>query len=188
MAFLETVAISIPRTLTLSMNQLAFVGLTVLAAALSEGSIAVFMFAFNLMSVPLVVIGASYSVAAFPTLASALSKGRVSEFIEYVATAARYVLFWSLPAVALIVVLRAHIVRVVLGSGSFDWTDTRLTAAVFAILILSLAAQGLSLLLTRAYYAAGRTFVPFFISVGSCAATIILAGVFLDILANEGSL
>lgn len=184
MAFLETMAISVPRALTLSMNQIAFVGLVALASALSAGSIAIFMFAFNLMSVPLAVIGASYSVAAFPTLASALSSGRTGEFIEYVSTAARYVLFWSLPAIGLIIVLRAHIVRVVLGSGSFDWTDTRLTAAVFALLTLSLAAQGLVLLLTRAYYAAGRTFVPFFVAIGSCVMTILLARVLIDISAD----
>jgi peptidoglycan biosynthesis protein MviN/MurJ (putative lipid II flippase) len=101
--------------------------------------------------------------------------GKVAEYIEYVSTAARYVLFWSLPTIALIIVLRAHMVRTVLGSGSFDWTDTRLTAAVFALLSLSLAVQGLSLLLTRAYYAAGRTFVPFLVAVGSCIGTISLA-------------
>ncbi|OGG80715.1 hypothetical protein A3A39_00110 [Candidatus Kaiserbacteria bacterium RIFCSPLOWO2_01_FULL_54_13] len=184
-ALIETVAISIPRTLTLSMNQVAFLGLTVLASALSTGSIAVFMFAFNLMSVPLSVIGASYSVAAFPTLASALSNGRVSEFMGYVSTAARYVLFWSIPVIALIIVLRAHVVRVVLGSGSFDWTDTRLTAAVFVLLSVSLAAQGLTLLLARAYYAAGRTFVPFFVAVGSCTITILLARSLIDLLADE---
>lgn len=186
--FAETIGISIPRTLALSMNQVSFLGLTVLAAALSQGSIAVFMFAFNLMSVPLAIIGASYSVAAFPTLASALSSGRVGEFLEFVSTAARYVIFWSLPAIALIVVLRAHVVRVVLGSGAFDWTDTRLTAAVFALLSLSLAVQGLSLLITRAYYAAGRTFVPFVIAIGSGVATIFLASMLITVFANGGVL
>ncbi|MBI4133772.1 hypothetical protein HY478_04100 [Candidatus Uhrbacteria bacterium] len=174
-ALLETVSVSIPRALALSMNQVTFIGLLSIASSFATGSIAVFMFAFNLMSVPLAVIGASYSVAAFPTLASALSLGKMAEFIDYVSKAARYVLFWSLPALGLIIVLRAHLVRVVLGSGSFDWTDTRLTAAVFALLSISLAAQGLTLLLTRAYYAAGRTFVPFLIAVVSSIGTILLA-------------
>lgn len=183
-ALLQTIAISIPRALTLSMNQITFTGLTALASGLSAGSIAVYIFGFNLVSVPLSVIGASYSVAAFPTLASALAQGRRQEFIEYVGTAARYILFWSLPAIGLIIVLRAHIVRVVLGSGAFDWTDTRLTAAVFALLAVSLAAQALGLLLTRAYYAAGRTFVPFCIAIVSTGLTmyfaLLLTGQFAD--------
>ena len=173
-ALYTTVSISIPRALALSMNQLAFIGLTALAGLLAPGSIAVFMFAYNLQAVPLSIIGASYSVAAFPTLASALARGERDVFIEHIATAARYVFFWSLPAIALIIVLRAFIVRVVLGSGAFDWTDTRLTAAGLALFVLSLAAQGLTLLIVRGYYAAGRTFTPFLISLVSAASTVVL--------------
>src|SRR3989344_3062864 len=178
-ALVETAAISVPRALALSMNQVTFLGLTALAATPASGSLARFTLAFNMMSVPLSALGASYPVAAFPTLASALSGGRRGEFLEHVAAAARYILFWSLPAVGLAVVLRAHIVRVVLGSGSFDWTDTRLTAAVFALLSLALAAHALTLLLTRAYYSAGRTLVPFFIAAASAASAILAAVLFM---------
>ncbi len=179
-ALFSTALVSIPRALTLSMNQVIFLGLTSLASGLATGSIAVFMFAYNLQAVPLSIIGASYSVAAFPTLAAALSRGERAEFVAHIVTAARYVLFWSLPASALILVLRAHMVRVVLGAGQFDWTDTRLTAAAFALMALSLAAQGLMLLLARGYYAAGRTFVPFFVALASAFGTIALARVLLE--------
>ena len=173
-ALLSTAAVSIPRALALSMNQITFSGLIALAGLLSSGSIAVFNFAFNLQSVPLAIIGASYSVAAFPGLAAALAAGERSRFLDQMATVARYVIFWSLPVTALIIVLRAHIVRVVLGSGAFDWTDTRLTAACFALFALSLVAQGLSLLIVRAYYASGRTFVPFLVSLGMAITTVLL--------------
>jgi putative peptidoglycan lipid II flippase len=176
---LSTTLVSVPRSLALSMNQVAFVGLTALAAALSPGSIAVFMFAYNLHAVPLSVIGASYSVAAFPALAAALARGERGRFLDHVATAARYVLFWSVPAVALIIVLRAYLVRVILGSGAFDWTDTRLTAAVLALLALAIAAEGLQLLLFRAYYAAGRTFIPFVVSFAVAVGTLTFSVFFL---------
>ncbi|MDP3645479.1 MAG: lipid II flippase MurJ [bacterium] len=180
----STISLSLPRALTLSMNQVTMIGLIALAGGLVSGSIAVYMFAFNLQAVPLAIIGASYSVAAFPTLAAALSNGQREEFIAHVATAARYVFFWSLPATALIIVLRAHIVRVVLGSGAFDWTDTRLTAAAFAVFSLSLVAQGLTLLLVRGYYAAGRTLVPLLISFIVMVGTISSAAVLLSIPNN----
>ena len=185
---LRTISFSVPRALALSMNQIAFLGLTAFAATLATGSIAVFMFAYNLNSVPLAIIGASYSVAAFPTLALALSNGRKDEFIAHIATAACHVLFWSLPAAALIIVLRAHVVRTVLGSGAFDWTDTRLTAASLALLSVSLVCQGLMLLLIRGYYAAGRTFVPLFVS--SCVAfgTIVLTFFFIHAFENPAVL
>ena len=185
LALWRTVSISIPRALALSVNQIAFVGLTALAATLAPGSIAVFMFAFNLNSVPLSVIGASYSVAAFPTLAVAFANGQRGEFVKHVSTAARHVLFWSFPATALIVVLRAHIVRVVLGSGAFDWTDTRLTAATLALFSFGLAAQGLTLLLIRGYYAAGRTQTPLLVAVAGSIGIIASGIIYIRAFQNE---
>ncbi|MEY4747036.1 MAG: hypothetical protein RLZZ416_85 [Candidatus Parcubacteria bacterium] len=180
-ALLETAWVSLPRSLALSMNQIAFLGLTALASGLASGSIAIFMFAYNLEAVPLSIIGASYSVAAFPFLAKAIARQERELFIDHIATAARYVIFWSLPATALIVVLRAYLVRLVLGSGQFDWTDTRLTAAALALFALALVAQGLTLLLVRGYYAAGRTFVPFFVALLSSLSIVAVGGVFLDV-------
>jgi peptidoglycan biosynthesis protein MviN/MurJ (putative lipid II flippase) len=175
----ETMIVSLPRALALSMTQVEFIGLIALAGLLVPGSIAIFTFAYNLQAVPLAIIGASYS--AFPALAAALARNEKAEFIAHIATAARLIFFWSLPAIALIIVLRAHAVRLILGSGQFNWTDTKLTAAAFALLSLSLAAQGLALLLTRGYYAAGRTFVPFVISSLSAVATIVLAALFVGV-------
>ncbi len=184
-ALIHTASVSVPRALALSMNQLTFLGLTAFAGLLATGSIAVFMFAFNLAAVPLAVIGASYSVAAFPTLALALARGETKEFVHHVATAARYVFFWSLPASALILVLRAHIVRVILGTGAFNWDDTRLTAAAFALIAFALAAQGLTLLLVRGYYAAGKTFVPLVVSVAVTLSTLGICALGLFALGDQ---
>ncbi len=182
--FFETVRLSLPRALALSMNQLAFSGLLALAGALSLGSISVFRFAYNLQGVPLAIIGASYATAAFPTLAYAFSQGKSDTFLAQLGIASRQILFWSLPAITLTIVLRAHIVRAILGSGAFDWTDTRLTAAALAPFIVSLAAQGLSLLLIRACYASGKTLVPFAVSAISAGLTVLLGIEFLHIVAN----
>lgn len=184
-ALVHTAVVSVPRSLALSMTQIAFFGLVALAGGITPGAIAVFVFGYNLQGVPLSIIGASYSVAAFPTLAKALSMGEREAFIEHVATAARYVFFWSLPASALILVLRAHVVRVILGSGLFDWTDTRLTAAAFALLSLSLVAQGLTLLLVRGYYAAGRTLMPFVVAALNAALALLVG--YLTLQAASGS-
>lgn len=182
--FLMTVRISLPRALALSFGQFAFFSLLSFAAALPAGSIAVFMFAYNLQGVPLSVIGASYATAAFPLLAEAHARGAVSAFLAHAALAVRQMFFWSLPALALVIVLRAHIVRAALGSGAFDWTDTRLTAATLALFSLSLASQGVSLLLIRAWYAAGRTLIPVVISAITALTTVFLGFVYLRIVQN----
>ena len=138
----RVVLLSLPRTLTLSANQLASFFLIALASFMAGGSIAIFNFANSIESVPLTLIGVSYSSAAFPTLSRLFSTGKLQEFLHEVAISARHIIFWSLPVTALFIVLRAQIVRVVLGAGAFDWNATRLTAAALALFIISIVAQG----------------------------------------------
>ena len=113
----EIALVAVPRAVTLSLGQVHMLVLVSLASTMAAGSVAVLQFAYNLQSVPLTIIGMSYSVAAFPTLAALLAEEKSSEFNAYVLTALRHIMFWSLPVVSLVVVLRAQIVRVLLGSG-----------------------------------------------------------------------
>jgi putative peptidoglycan lipid II flippase len=174
----KVLSVSVPRALTLSVNQIVLLVFTSLASLMVAGSVAVFQFGFNLQSVPLAIIGMSYSVAAFPTLSSLFAKSDRRGFNLQVITALRHIIFWSIPAIGLVVVLRAHIVRVLLGSGAFDWSDTRLTAAVLAVFVVSLVAQAALLLLIRAFYAGGRTFLPLVIAVGSAIVSVVTAAWF----------
>ena len=151
----EILALSLSRTLSLSVTNIALIALVSLGTTLGAGSVAVFIFASNLQSVPLSIIGVSYSVAAFPVFARIMREEGVAQLAEKVALVMRSVIFWALPATVFFIVLRAHIVRVVLGSGSFSWEDTRLTAAVLALFVLSLLFQALSLVFLRAFYACG---------------------------------
>lgn len=182
----QILTVSIPRALTLSVNQLVLLVMISIASVMSIGSVSVFQFAFNLQSVPLVIIGMSYSVAAFPTLSLLYAKNDRQGFNNQLLTALRHIIFWSLPIIGLIVVLRAQIVRVLLGSGAFDWGDTRLTAAMLALFVLSLVAQAILLLLIRAFYAGGRTFVPLVVACGSGIASLVLA-VWLKFLYTENN-
>jgi putative peptidoglycan lipid II flippase len=156
--------ISIPRTFTLSANNISLIFVTAFASLMAAGSISIFNFSLNLQSVPLSIIGVSYSLAAFPTLAKLFNSGNHKRFIEQVSVAARHIIFLSLPVIALFIVLRAQIVRTVLGNGAFNWSDTRLTAACLALFVISLIAQGLNLLFVRAYYAGGNTKKPLLIN------------------------
>lgn len=174
----EVLSLSIPRTAALSMGQISMLILTAIASILSVGSVSVFMFAWNLQAVPLAVIGVSYSVAAFPTLSRLHAQGQQQEFLRHIETALRHILFWAIPATLLVIVLRAQLVRAILGAGAFDWEATRLTAAALALFIVSLSAQSITLLLSRAYYASGRTSVPFFSALAGLV-TIVVSAFFL---------
>lgn len=158
----EVLSLSVPRTFALASTQISLLILTAMASFMAPGSIAVFAFAFNLQSVPLAIIGVSYSVAAFPTLAHLYAQGKHSEFLTYIEAALRHIIFWSVPAMVFMIVLRAQIVRVILGAGAFDWNATRLTAAALALFIVALSAQCITLLIARTYYAVGNSKKPLF--------------------------
>lgn len=180
----ETIRISLPRTLALSVGQMLIFALLALASAMEKGSVAIFMLALNLQAVPLSIIGASYSVAAFPALSRMFARGETAQFVEQIVAATRHILFWSLPMVALFIVLRAHVVRAVLGSGAFDWTDTRLTAGALAIFIVSLVPQSLSLLFARGFYATGRSYVPLVVALAGGVSGYLCALFFLGKIAQ----
>ena len=175
---------SLPRTLGLAFNNIALIVIIALASYLKGGSISIFNLSFNLQSVPLNIIGISYAVAAFPTLAKSISLGKMDEFKNHLKAASRAIIFWSLPITFLFIVLRAQIVRVILGSGSFSWENTRLVAASLAIFSVSIIAQGMIALLSRSYYALGNTKRPLTVNLFCSILIIILSYIFVYLFEN----
>jgi len=180
----KVMLLSVPRTFTLGVSQIAIIVLLGMASFMKEGSIAVFNFSFNLQSVPLSIIGVSYSIAAFPTLARLFSSGERSKFMDEIVTSARHIIFWSIPVAILFIILRAQVVRTILGAGEFNWDNTRLTAAALAIFAVSVVAQCLILLFVRGYYAMGNTKRPLVISFISGILIIVLSYLFVRIFNN----
>ena len=166
---------SVPRSMALGMSSATTLALIAIASRLGTGSISVFTLANNLESVPLNLVAASYATAAFPVMAEQISKKKFDEYKGTITAAMRHIIFWSAVIIVLTVVLRAHIVRVILGSGAFNWDDTRITAAVLAILILGLLAQGIILLASRAFYAAHRSWNPLFVQLADAGVSVVVA-------------
>jgi putative peptidoglycan lipid II flippase len=154
----------IPRTMGIAVNQVNLFVITIFASFLASGSLAIFSFAQNLQSVPLGIIGVSFAIAVFPTLSALYSKGDKENFILNFSESFRQILFFIIPLSAFILLLRAQIVRVVLGAGKFDWEDTVLTFQCLGIFSLSLFAQSLVPLLARTFYAMHNTKTPFYIA------------------------
>lgn len=177
----EVLSLSIPRTLSLTGSQISLLILTSLASTMVAGSIAVFNFAYNLQAVPMAIIGFSYALAAFPTLSKLFADGEIDMFVSHIAKAARHIIFWSIPIMVMFFVLRAQIVRTVLGAGEFSWSDTRLTAAALAIFSISVVAQSLVLLFVRGYYSAGETKKPLIYTLISVIVTVLSAFIFINI-------
>jgi putative peptidoglycan lipid II flippase len=171
----DVILTSFPRTVTVSSNEIAEFFLIVMAGGLSSGAISAFNFSWNLQSVPLAVIGTSYALAAFPVLTRHFVDGNTKRFVEQMVISTKHIIFWSFPVMVLFIVLRAQIVRVILGSGAFTWSDTRLTAAALALFSISLIPQSLVALFVRAYYSRTNTAKPLLMNVLSAALIIIFS-------------
>ena len=152
--------LGIPRIMSLSFSQISAMIFVGIASTLRPGSIAVFQFAKNLGFLPIGIFAVSYATALFPRLSQyAVEKDR-NAFIGNIFFGMRTIFLWIVPIGFLFVVLRAHIVRTVLGAGAFDWSDTRLTAAAFAIISVALLGECLDGLFLRGFYALKATWVP----------------------------
>jgi peptidoglycan biosynthesis protein MviN/MurJ (putative lipid II flippase) len=166
---------SIPRSMALAMGSLTTILLIALASRTGEGSVAVYTLAGNLEAVPLSLIGVAYATAAFPVMASAVGRSEFDEFKKILTTSARHIIFWASVLSVLTIVLRAHIVRIVLGSGSFNWDDTRLTAAILAVFVIGLLSQCIILLASRAFYASKKSWNPFIVQCGDIGVSVLAA-------------
>ncbi len=170
---------SIPRTIGLSMSSFTALILTSIASTLATGSISLFNLTNNMLNVPIGIVGISYSVASFPTLVKFFQNNEHGQFANHILNATRKIIFWSVPIMVLFIILRAQIVRVILGSQSFSWNDTKLAAASLAVLMLGLVCQSLVHLFVRGYYAMGNTKKPLIMNFAGEVITIILAIIFI---------
>lgn len=176
----EVIILSLPRTMSLGIGTVAILFLTAIASRMTDGSIAIFTLAFNLQGVPLAIIGMSYSLAAFPSLSRMFLKGDKAGFTAEIVASMKHMVFWSFPIIVLFVILRAQIVRVILGASTkFTWEDTKLTAALFAIMAISVLAQSVVLLITRAFYAAKITSKPSIVNISTALFTVFFSLFFL---------
>lgn len=157
----------IPRMLGMATRQIDVITITVLASTLGTGSLSVFSFADNLQSVPSGIIGISFAVALFPTLSELVSEHKFGEMKNQIARTARQILWLIIPLTIIFLLLRAQIVRIILGSGKFDWNDTFLTAQCLAFFSISIFAQSLTPMLARSFYALKNTWTPFSVSIVS---------------------
>ncbi|MDD5294425.1 MAG: murein biosynthesis integral membrane protein MurJ [Patescibacteria group bacterium] len=166
-------AMMVPRTMSLAISQINLVVITIIASTLAVGSLAVFNLANNLQSFPIGIFGISFAIAAFPALsAAAFSK---KDLVAGFSSTLRQILFFIVPSTVLLITLRAQVIRVIFGTGRFDWEDTILTMNTLAFFCLSLFAQASLPLLVRVFYARHDSKTPFFIGLFSALINVVLS-------------
>lgn len=174
-AVLKIFKLMMPRTITMGMGQILLLVFTSIGSTLATGSIAAFNFANNIQTVPTVVFGSSMATAIFPSLTAAASIADNDSFCAYINKSVRTISYVIIPISVAMILLRAQIIRLILGSGQFAWNDTTATAQTLGFFAISLLPQALIPLYSRAFFAVKDTKTPMYMGIVSTVIGIMFA-------------
>jgi putative peptidoglycan lipid II flippase len=175
-----------PRAIGLGATQIMLLIFTAFASEISKISVAVYNLADNIQTMPTVVFGISFALAVFPSLSEAHSRQDKEKFGQLFSKTVRVILFMLVPMTVGFILLRAQIVRLILGSGHFGWNQTMLTADTLGFFAISLVFSGLIPLFARSFYAMHNTKTPMIITIISIAISIIFGWFLKDSLGITG--
>lgn len=164
-----------PRLLGVAAVQLNFLVNTILASAMSEGSLTAIGIAFFVMLMPQVVIAQSIAVAALPTFSAQAARGDLRQLQRSLAGTLRGVIFLSLPASLGLILLRRPIVAMLFQRGAFDLQSTDLVSWALLWYAAGLVGHALVEIASRAFYALQDTRTPVLLGVGAMSLNIALS-------------
>jgi putative peptidoglycan lipid II flippase len=171
------VQLMIPALFGLAVTQINLLVDNKIASYLGDGGISSLQYAMRLFQLPLGVFGVSIATALLPRFSAAWAKGEHDRFSTHLVDGISTSAFILLPAMVGLYAIGPDLIRLLFEHGSFTMADSLRTANVLTFYLAGILPYGLVYILTRAFYAMGRTRVPLIAS--SCA---VAANVAFDLL------
>jgi putative peptidoglycan lipid II flippase len=172
-AFAEYVRLAIPKMVSQPIEPLTFLYFTRVASDFAAGNVSAVSFARNFASVPVVVIGVQFAVAAFPILSRAAAAGEQSRFRSVLGMSGLSIAGLTVLAAVALYLLAGLAIEVLLGGGAFDAEDVALTTLILGAFAFSIPLESLTQLFARAVYATKNTILPVLASLAGLAATVV---------------
>lgn len=179
-------ALFLPRIFGLDNSYVNLIVVSVVGSTIVTGSITAFNYANNIQAVALGIFALSSAVAVFPILSDYFNNRDPKAFILTLQRTIIRVLYFIVPTTIILLLLRAHIVRLLLGHGNCDWNCTILTFNTLGVLALGLLAQSLIPLFARAFYARHNTKTPVLYSLIGISINILLSYLFAEKMGVRG--
>jgi len=129
-------------------------------ASATSGAVSLMAYAKQLFTAPMAVLAQAAGAASMPFFASLWSQQRRYEFATGVADSVSRVAALGLLVASGMVALAVPLVELLFVGRRFSPTDARECAAYFAVFSVSLFLWSAQAIYSRAFYAAGNTFVP----------------------------
>lgn len=169
----------LPRTFGVAVSQVDATVDLILATLLGAPSVTYFNLAQHLQLVPVGLFGIPIAIAALPSLSISTVNNNKNEFKTLFISGIHQILFFVLPASVILVVLRIPLVRLVFGAHHFDWPATVLTGKTLAAFSVSLFAQSVVQLMSRAFFALQDSKTPVVVGVIAIISNIIFSIFFI---------
>lgn len=158
----------VPRTLDQVLDQVNSVVVRGIASFLIPGSIAVYQYGLNIWGIPVALIGIVVATVAFPRLSETAAGDKMADFKYEALQKLRIVIWLTLPAMMVVLIMRHYVVRLLLGK------ESQILAVVVGWFALSIVFRTVFYLVGRLYYARQNVITPLVISIFAITLNIIL--------------
>ncbi len=156
----EVIRLMGPRLVGVAAVQINFLVTTSLASYMSGGSVSSLTYAWQIFTMPQVVIAQGIAIAALPTFSAMAARGELNAMRASLADTLRGILFLALPATVGLFALRTPVVAMIFQGHNFNAESTALVAWALAWFTLGLAGHSVVEIVSRAYYAVRDTRTP----------------------------
>jgi len=176
--------LAVPRVLGILGEYINLVINTIRGLGLAEGALSANKYAISLYALPGQIFASAIAQVTLPNLSEHFAKGNIKQFKKSFNRALRWTMFLMLPSAMVLLVLRLPIVRIVYGTGEFDWWDTVVTSWALALLSGAVIGQAVIALVMRAFFAMKETWLPLIATVVSVIVNIVATYYFINFFSH----
>ncbi|MBM2850467.1 MAG: putative peptidoglycan lipid flippase, partial [Anaerolineales bacterium] len=137
----EVIRLMGPRLLGVAAVQLNFLVSTRLATYMLGGSVSALTYAWQIFTMPQVIIAQSIAIAALPTFSAMVARDEINAMRASLADTLRGILFLALPATVGLLLLSTPVIALLFQRGDFDATSTALVAWALTFFTLGLVSH-----------------------------------------------
>lgn len=164
-----------PRLIGVAAVQINLVVTLNLASFMLAGTYSALLYAWQIFTMPQVIIAQAIAIAALPAFSAMVARGDLNAMRASLAETLRGILFLALPATVGLFALRTPIIAMLFERGDFTAESTALVAGALAWFTLGLASHSVVEIVSRAYYALHDTRTPVVIGTAAMALNILLS-------------
>ena len=171
----ESLRLAVYKVLSILSVQVSLMVFNFVAYGLESGSWSAFNYAKNVQSFAVSLFGIAISQAIFPYLIDERVNQNLEDLNLMIRRTFLKIFYFVWPACLGMFVIAGDLIPFLFERGEFDSAASRLTAAVLAVLALSIPFESINHLLSKVYYAFLDTLKPVLISIVFLASNVLMA-------------